>query len=163
MAEITARGITPAACEMLDGWTIRAVEDYVHAGFPLDAAAVLLIDVDGLREVTEAEAAEVANVCRLHRAREVRVARDAHERELLWKGRKNAFGAAGRFSPSYYTQDGVIPRTKLPATLRQIRDRPKIRPADRECISRGRRQPASNDSFRRAQRKTISRHSPRRR
>ncbi len=120
VAEITARGITPAACEMLDGWTIRAVEDYVHAGFPLDAAAVLLIDVDGLREVTEAEALEVAEVCRVHHAREVRVARDAHERDLLWKGRKNAFGAAGRFAPSYYTQDGVIPRTKLPATLRRI-------------------------------------------
>ncbi len=120
VAEITARGITPAACEMLDGWTIRAVEDYVHAGFPLDAAAVLLIDVDGLREVTETEALEVADVCRVHHAREVRVARDAHERDLLWKGRKNAFGAAGRFAPSYYTQDGVIPRTKLPAALRQI-------------------------------------------
>ena len=120
VAEITARGITPAACEMMDGWTIRAVEDYVHAGFPLDAAAVLLIDVDGLREVTEEEALEVADVCRVHRAREVRVARNAHERDLLWKGRKNAFGAAGRFAPSYYTQDGVIPRTKLPATLRRI-------------------------------------------
>ncbi len=120
VAEITARGITPAACEMLDGWTIRAVEDYVHAGFPLDAVAVLLIDVDGLREVTEAEATEVADVCRVRHAREVRVARDAHERDLLWKGRKNAFGAAGRFAPSYYTQDGVIPRTKLPATLHQI-------------------------------------------
>jgi glycolate dehydrogenase FAD-linked subunit len=120
VAEITARGITPAACEMMDGWTIRAVEDYVHAGFPLDAVAVLLIDVDGLREATEAEAAEVADVCRVHRAREVRVARNAQERDLLWKGRKNAFGAAGRFSPSYYTQDGVIPRTKLPATLRRI-------------------------------------------
>ncbi|MDE3110507.1 MAG: FAD-binding protein [Acidobacteriota bacterium] len=120
VAEITARGITPAACEMLDGWTIRAVEQYVHAGFPLDCAAILLIDVDGLREVAEAEAAEVEDVCRVHHAREVRVARDANERELLWKGRKNAFGAAGRVSPSYYTQDGVIPRTKLPATLRRI-------------------------------------------
>jgi glycolate dehydrogenase FAD-linked subunit len=120
VAEITARGITPAACEMLDGWTIRAVEDYVHAGFPLDCAAILLIDVDGLRQVTEAEAAEVADVCRLHRARRVRVARDARERDLLWKGRKNAFGAVGRVSSSYYTQDGVIPRTKLPATLRRI-------------------------------------------
>jgi glycolate oxidase len=120
VAEITARGITPAACEMLDGWTIRAVEDYVHAGFPLDCAAILLIDVDGLKEATEAEAAEVGEVCRAHKAREVRVARDTRERELLWKGRKNAFGAAGRVSPSYYTQDGVIPRTKLPATLRRI-------------------------------------------
>jgi glycolate dehydrogenase FAD-linked subunit len=120
VAEITARGITPAACEMLDGWTIRAVEDYIHAGFPLDCAAILLIDVDGLREVAESEAAEVADVCRKHRAREVRGARDARERDLLWKGRKNAFGAVGRVSPSYYTQDGVIPRTKLPATLRRI-------------------------------------------
>jgi glycolate oxidase len=120
VVEITARGITPAACEMMDGWTIRAVEDYVQAGFPIDAAAVLLIEVDGLRETAEYEASEVANVCRLHRAREVRVARDARERDLLWKGRKNAFGAVGRLSPTYYTQDGVIPRTKLPATLRRV-------------------------------------------
>jgi glycolate oxidase len=120
VAEITARGITPAACEMLDGWTIRAVEAYVHAGFPVDSAAVLLIDVDGLQEAAESEAEEVADVCRVHHAREVRVARDERERDLLWKGRKNAFGAAGRLAPSYYTQDGVIPRTKLPATLRRI-------------------------------------------
>jgi len=120
VVEITARGITPAACEMLDGWTIRAVEAYVHAGFPLDCPAILLIDVDGLREDVEAQAEAVADVCRLHHAREVRLARDAAERDLLWKGRKNAFGAVGRISPTYYTQDGVIPRTKLPATLRRI-------------------------------------------
>jgi len=120
VADITARGITPAACEMLDGWTLRAVEAYVHAGFPLDSAAVLLIDVDGVREAVEAQAEEVADVCRSHRAREVRVARDARERDLLWKGRKNAFGAVGRFSPTYYVQDGVIPRTKLPDTIRKI-------------------------------------------
>jgi len=120
VAEITARGITPAACEMMDGWTLRAVEDYIHAGFPVDCAAILLIDVDGLREAVEADANDVAAVCAAHHAREVRVARDARERDLLWKGRKNAFGAAGRVSPSYYTQDGVIPRTKLPATLRRI-------------------------------------------
>jgi len=120
VAEITARGITPAACEMMDGWTIRAVEDYVHAGFPLDAAAILLIEVDGLAEVVEADAEAVVDVCKQHHARSVRLARDAAERDLLWKGRKNAFGAAGRISPSYYTQDGVIPRTKLPATLRRV-------------------------------------------
>jgi glycolate oxidase len=120
VADITARGITPAACEMLDGWTLRAVEAYVHAGFPLDCAAVLLIDVEGLVEAAEAQAADVADVCRAHRAREVRVARDARERELLWKGRKNAFGAIGRLSPTFYTQDGVIPRTKLPAALARI-------------------------------------------
>ncbi|HTV59052.1 MAG TPA: FAD-linked oxidase C-terminal domain-containing protein [Verrucomicrobiae bacterium] len=120
VVEITARGITPAACEMLDGWTLRAVEDYVHAGFPRDSAAVLLIEVDGLRETAEAAAIDVADVCRAHHAREVRVARDAAERDLLWKGRKNAFGAVGRLSTTYYVQDGVIPRTKLPATLRRI-------------------------------------------
>ncbi len=120
VVEITARGITPAACEMLDGWTLRAVEDFVHAGFPRDSAAVLLIELEGLREAVEAQAEETCEVCRLHRAREVRVARDARERDLLWKGRKNAFGAIGRLSPSYYTQDGVIPRTKLSVTLRRI-------------------------------------------
>lgn len=120
VVEITARGITPAACEMLDGWTLRAVEAWVHAGFPLDSAAVLLIEVDGLREAAEEHAAQITEVCKLHGAREVRVARDAKERDLLWKGRKNAFGAVGRLSPTYYVQDGVIPRTKLPQTLREI-------------------------------------------
>jgi glycolate oxidase len=122
VAEITARGITPAACEMMDGWTLRAVEEYVHAGFPLDSAAVLLIEVDGLREVVEEHVEAVAEVCRAHHAREVRVAKDARERDLLWKGRKNAFGAVGRISPTYYVQDGVIPRTKLPETLRKINE-----------------------------------------
>ena len=122
VVDITARGITPAACEMLDGWTLRAVESYVHAGFPIDCAAVLLLEVDGLREAAEQHAEDVAEVCRAHHAREVRVARDAQERDLLWKGRKNAFGAVGRLSPTYYVQDGVIPRTKLPATLRRINE-----------------------------------------
>ncbi|MGB9404490.1 MAG: FAD-linked oxidase C-terminal domain-containing protein [Candidatus Acidiferrales bacterium] len=122
VVDFTARGITPAACEMLDGWMLRAVEAYVHAGFPLDSAAVLLIEVDGLREAAEAHAVDVAEICRAHRAREVRVARDAAERDLLWKGRKNAFGAIGRLSPSCYVQDGVIPRTKLPETLRHIEE-----------------------------------------
>ena len=122
VVDITARGITPAACEMLDGWTIRAVEAYVHAGFPVDCAAVLLLEVDGLRQAVEQHAEDIAAVCRLHRAREVRVARDESERALLWKGRKNAFGAVGRLSPTYYVQDGVIPRTKLPDTLRRINE-----------------------------------------
>ena len=120
VVELTARGVTPAACEMLDGWTLRAVEAYVHAGFPMDSAAVLLFDVDGLREAAEAQAEIVKEVCLEHHAREVRFARNDEERELLWKGRKNAFGAVGRLSPTYYVQDGVIPRTKLPETLRHI-------------------------------------------
>src|SRR6202040_727495 len=120
VADITARGITPAACEMLDGWTLRTVEDYIHAGFPLDSAAVLLIEVEGVTEGAIAEAAAIDEICRLHKAREVRVARDDKERELLWKGRKNSFGALGRVAAGIYVLDGVIPRSKLPQTLRRI-------------------------------------------
>ncbi len=122
VVEITERAISPAACEMLDGFTLRAVEDFVHAGFPKDSAAVLLIEVEGLTEAVEAQAAEITEVCLLHHAREVRVARDDRERDLLWKGRRNAFGALGRLSPTYYVQDGVIPRTRLPETLRRIEE-----------------------------------------
>lgn len=122
VVDITARGIIPAACEMLDGWTLRAVEAYVHAGFPVDSAAVLLIEVEGLRESTEVQTAEIIEVCRGHNAREVRRARDARERALLWKGRKEAFGAVGRVSASYYVLDGVIPRTKLTPTLLRIEE-----------------------------------------
>lgn len=120
VVEITARAITPAACEMFDALTLRAIEAYVHAGFPLDSAAVLLIEVEGLREAVEEQETEVVEACRKHRAREVRKARDAQERDLLWKGRKNAFGAIGRLAPNAYVQDGVIPRTKLPETLRFV-------------------------------------------
>jgi glycolate oxidase len=121
VVDITARAITPAACEMLDGWTLRTIEDYIHAGFPLDSAAVLLIEVEGLAEAVAAQAAAITEVCNAHHAREVRIARDNAERELLWKGRKNAFGALGRLAPSNYVLDGVIPRSKLPQTLRRIR------------------------------------------
>src|SRR5712692_8135323 len=122
VVDITARAITPAACEMLDGWTLRAVEDYIHAGFPMDSAAVLLIEVAGLAEAVAAQAAAVNEVCSAHHAREVRLARDNAERDLLWKGRKNAFGAMGRLAPSNYVLDGVIPRTRLSETLRHIED-----------------------------------------
>ena len=122
VVEITARGITPAACEMLDGWTLQVVEDYVHAGFPRDSAAVLLLEVEGLREAADSQADAVAEVCRAHRAREVRLAEDEHGRELLWNGRKNAFGALGRLAPSNYVLDGVIPRSKLPQALRHIQE-----------------------------------------
>jgi glycolate oxidase len=120
VAEITARGITPTACEMLDGWTLRVVEDYINAGFPRDSAAVLLLEVEGLREAVEIQAAAIEEVCSENHAREVRVARNDSERDLLWKGRKNAFGALGRIAPSNYVLDGVIPRSKLPQALRHI-------------------------------------------
>jgi glycolate oxidase len=117
---ITQSGITPAALEMLDGWMVRCVEANVHAGYPEDAAAVLLIELEGMREAVEEQAEAVSAVCMQQKAREVRRARDEKQRQLLWLGRKTAFGAVGRVSPSYYTQDGVIPRTKVPYTLAEI-------------------------------------------
>lgn len=122
VVEITARGITPAACEMLDGWTLRVVEDYIHAGFPRDSGAVLLLEVEGLREAVEGQAKAIDEVCKQCRAREVRLARNERERDLLWKGRKNAFGALGRLAASNYVLDGVIPRSKLPEALGRIRE-----------------------------------------
>lgn len=120
VAEITARAITPAALEMLDGVMLRMVEEATHAGYPMDAAAVLLIEVEGLLEAVEEQVEQIRGACASCRAREFRVAGSAEERELLWKGRKNAFGAVGRVSPSYYVQDGVVPRTKIAQTLRHI-------------------------------------------
>lgn len=120
VGELTARGIIPTALEMLDGPMIRMVEAATHAGYPMDAAAVLLIEVEGLTEEVEEQAAAISSVCLACRAREVRVAKSAEERELLWKGRKNAFGAIGRVSPTYYVQDGVVPRTQIAPTLRAI-------------------------------------------
>ena len=117
---ITQSGITPAAVEMLDGWMLRTVEAAVHAGYPLDAAAVLLIELEGMKEAVEEQAAAVEEVCLRQKGREVRRAKNEQERQLLWLGRKTAFGAVGRISSSYYTQDGVIPRTKIPATLAEI-------------------------------------------
>ena len=117
---ITAEGITPAALEMLDGWTLRVVEEATHAGYPKDSGAVLLIEIEGVREQVEEQAAATSEICKRVNAREVRRAKDELERNLLWSGRKNAFGAIGRISPSYYVQDGVIPRTKIPQTLRHI-------------------------------------------
>ena len=120
VSEITARAITPVAIEMLDGVMLRMVEEATHAGYPMDAAAVLLIELEGLREAVEEQVVKIGEACSVCRAREVRVARTAEERELLWKGRKNAFGAVGRVSPTYYVQDGVVPRTKIEPTLRFI-------------------------------------------
>ena len=117
---LTAEGITPAALEMLDGWTLRTVEEATHAGYPMDSGAVLLIEVEGLRESIPEQEEAVRQVCQKQKAREVRVAKNEKERALLWAGRKNAFAAIGRISNSYYTQDGVVPRTQIPATLRFI-------------------------------------------
>ncbi len=117
---LTARGITPVALEMLDGPMLRMVEAATHAGYPVDAAAVLLIEVEGLIEAVEEQAEAIAEVCKSCGARQVRTAQTAAERDLLWKGRKNAFGAIGRVSPTYYVQDGVVPRTQIASTLAAI-------------------------------------------
>jgi glycolate oxidase len=122
VSDVISQGIVPAAIEMMDQLALEAVEAYIHAGYPTDAGGVLLIELDGLRDGMEEAAARIADTARTHGAREVRVARDDQERELLWLGRKRAFGAMGRISPSYYVQDGVIPRTRLPEVLRHIRE-----------------------------------------
>ena len=122
VAAITARGITPAALEMMDGFTLRAVEQATHAGYPMDSAAVLLIEVEGLREAVKEQAEKIESVCAGNQVRSVRRAKSSEERALLWKGRKNAFGALGRISPNYYVQDGVIPRTKLPEMLEYVEE-----------------------------------------
>jgi glycolate oxidase len=122
VVELTGASVTPAALEMLDGWTLRAVEAGTHAGYPTDSGAVLLIELEGVRERVEEEAEIAETICKRIGAREVRRAKDEAERQRLWMGRKNAFGAVGRISPSYYVQDGVIPRTKIPQTLARIEE-----------------------------------------
>jgi glycolate oxidase len=105
---------------MLDGVMLRMVEEATHAGYPMDAAAVLLIELEGIREAVEEQVEQVRQACTMCGAREFRVARTDAERDLLWKGRKNAFGAVGRVSPAYYVQDGVVPRTQIAPALRFI-------------------------------------------
>ncbi len=121
VAAITRQAITPVAVEMLDGVMLRMVEEATHAGFPMDAEAVLLIELEGLTEQVEEQAEQIRVVCLACHAREFRVAKSTEERDLLWKGRKNAFGAVGRVSPNYYVQDGVVPRTKIEPALSHIR------------------------------------------
>ncbi|HEX7168186.1 MAG TPA: FAD-linked oxidase C-terminal domain-containing protein, partial [Acidimicrobiales bacterium] len=115
-------GIVPAALEMMDAEITRAVEDYVQAGFPRDAAAILLVEVDGHEGAVDEVAAAVQKIALDNNARGVRVAADASERALLWKGRKSAFGAIARIAPNYYLHDAVVPRTKLVEVLRVVYD-----------------------------------------
>jgi glycolate oxidase len=120
ISEIIGVGIVPAALEMMDQGILEALEQAFHFGFPLDAGAVLLIEVDGLEAGLDTQRDRIVELCLQSHAREVRQARDAAERLKLWKCRKQAFGAIGRLSPSYCTQDGVVPRTKLPHIQRRI-------------------------------------------
>ncbi len=122
VSTLISQGIVPATVELMDRLTIEAVEDYAHAGYPKDAEAILLIEVDGLREEVKEEAKVVAEICREGGARRIRKAKSEEERARIWQGRKKAFGAFGRISHSYYTMDGVIPRSKLPQVLPRVYD-----------------------------------------
>jgi glycolate oxidase len=107
---------------MIDQLTIQAVEDAFGCGYPRDAAAALLIELDGLAVGMDAQAERIVTACREAGAREVRTAANEAERQLLWKGRKSAFGAYGRVSPAYMVMDGVIPRTKLPFVIARVNE-----------------------------------------
>jgi glycolate oxidase len=120
ISDIIGAGIVPGALEMLDRLILQAVEAAFHFGFPLDAGAVLIMEVDGLDAGLDADATQITEIALRNQAREVRRAGTEAERLLLWKSRKQAFGAVGRLAPSYCTQDGVVPRTKLPHILREI-------------------------------------------
>jgi glycolate oxidase len=122
VSAIIARGLVPAAVEMIDNLTIQAVEDAFGCGYPRDAAAALLVELDGLAAGMEVQTERIIQACRESGAREIRTARDEAERQLLWKGRKSAFGAYGRLSPAYMVMDGVIPRTKLPYVLGRVNE-----------------------------------------
>jgi len=120
VSAIIAAGIIPGALEMMDRTSTQAVEAFAHAGFPTDAEAILIVEVDGMAVAVDETAADVRDVCRRNHAREVRLAQTADERDRIWKGRKGAFGAMGRLSRNFYVQDGVIPRSLLPEMLREI-------------------------------------------
>jgi glycolate oxidase len=120
VAGIIGAGIVPAGLEMMDGPAIRAAEDFVHAGYPTDAAAILLCEIDGTNEEVSEQIAQVRGLLLQGGATEVRTARDEQERLVFWKGRKAAFPAVGRISPDYYCMDGTIPRRRLPEVLRRI-------------------------------------------
>ena len=122
VSDVISSGIVPAALEMMDTLIIQAVEAAFHVGFPTDAGAVLIIEIDGPAAGLDPQTEKIQEVCRQNHAREVRTARDDAERQAIWKSRKRAFGAIGRLSPNYCTQDGVVPRTKVPDILQRIAD-----------------------------------------
>lgn len=120
VADIIAAGIIPGGLEMMDNLAIRAAEDFIHAGYPVEAAAILLCELDGVESDVQDDCERVAAVLRQAGASEVRLACDEAERVRFWAGRKNAFPAVGRISPDYYCMDGTIPRRELPGVLRGI-------------------------------------------
>jgi len=120
VSAIIADGMVPAALEIMDQRAIHAIEDYVHAGYPREAGAVLLVEIEGAAAGVGLEVERIAVIARAHRSTDVRVAADDAERMLLWKGRKTAFGATARIAPKYYLHDTVVPRARLADVLDQV-------------------------------------------
>lgn len=120
VGDIIAHGIIPAGLEMMDNGILKAAEDFVHAGYPIEAAAVLLCEIDGTTEEVEAQIAEVDAIMRKAGSYDIRISNDEKERQRFWAGRKAAFPAVGRISPDYYCMDGTIPRKALPSVLEGI-------------------------------------------
>ena len=120
VSAVIAQGIVPAALEMMDSVTVTAVEAHYHAGYPTDAGAVLLVEVDGIAESTRELIAAIRSVLAENHGFAMREAQTATERDLLWQGRKGAIGALGRIKPNYYLHDGVVPRTRLPQVLSAV-------------------------------------------
>ena len=120
VSDTIASGFVPAALEMMDQAMVDAVENFVHAGYPTDAVAVLLAEVTGTPETVRDAIRTVEAIAESNNASDIRVATDVDERALLWKGRKNAFGAVAQTAPDYYLHDTVVPRTKLVEVMAQI-------------------------------------------
>ena len=120
VSAIIGAGIIPATLEMMDRLIIKAVEASVHAGYPLDAEAVLIIELDGIRDGMDGLAQRIMDICQEHNVREVKMAASDEERMKLWAGRKGAFGAVARLRPNYLVADGTVPRTQLPVVLKKV-------------------------------------------
>ena len=120
VSDIIAAGIIPAALELLDKPVVQAIEASFHAGYPMDAEALLLIELDGVKEGIEQQTQRIIAICNVNNAREVKLAHTTAEREALWQGRRGAFGAAARVRPSYACQDATVPRNKLVSMLHEV-------------------------------------------
>ena len=120
VSDVISSGLIPAALEMMDKRMVAAVENFVHAGYPTDAAAVLLAEVTGAPDTVRVDTHRISEIARANHADDVRVATSDTERALLWKGRKSAFGAVAQAAPDYYLHDTVVPRTRLVEVMHQI-------------------------------------------
>ena len=120
VSDVIASGLIPAALEMMDKRMVAAIENFVHAGYPTDAAAVLLAEVTGAPDTVKADSERISKIAKANHAAHVRVATSDTERALLWKGRKSAFGAVAQAAPDYYLHDTVVPRTRLVEVMHQI-------------------------------------------